>query len=158
MIKLAPTKNDFNRFMAVTAPVVASYVIYSKSSLAYDYYGGPKQRMLEKAFLKASQYFSDWDTNIAGSHFNSNDVTRAREEGEGGGVTGPVCHFGTMPCFFSIRFWKTQLLFEIYRAVQDVGPGVHSWRPGDRLYRVQVYVGPDVFAHEECFFGNILSR
>ena len=152
MIKLTTTKTDFSKFMAVTTPAVDSYVRWSKSSLAYEYYNGPQQAMLEKLHSCVGQYFNKWAAEIPGSAYHCNDGRV-----EGGGVTGPVCHFGDMPCYFSIRFWKGQILAEIYRAkLNPLTAG--DWYLGDRLYRVMVFGGPDMFANEECFFGNILNR
>jgi hypothetical protein len=152
MIKMNTTKTDFLSFMVITTPAVDGYVQWSKSSLAYDYYNGPHQAMLEKLHSLVGQYFNNWARQIPGYSYHCNDG-----RAEGGGVTGPVCYFGDMPCYFSIRFWKGQILAEVYRAQHDF-PGASSWRPGDRLYRVRVWTGPDVFANEECFFGNILNR
>jgi hypothetical protein len=149
-IKLIPTQTDFKQFLTVTLPAVNSYVQWSKSSIAYEYYGGPHQAMLEKLHSCVGQYFNKWAGEIPGSAYHCNDGRT-----EGGGVTGPVCYFGDMPCYFSIRFWKGQILSEIYRARIEWQSG---WRPGDRLYRVTVWAGADVFANEECFFGNILNR
>jgi hypothetical protein len=152
MIKLMPTKTDFKEFLTVTTPAVDAYVQWAGQSLAYDYYcHGKHQAMLERAHQCLGQYFNKWAPSSELGAYQCNDGRR-----EGGGVTGPVCHFGTMPCYFSIRFWTNQLRVEIYRAVQDQ-PHC-NWRPGDRLYNVTVWTGEDVFANEECFFGNILNR
>jgi len=158
MIKLMPTKTNLKEFLAVTQPAVDNYVKWSKQSLAYEYYGGPRQAMLEQLLQRLGQYFDKWATQIPGSAYHNNDG-----RGEGGGVTGPVCHFGDMPCYFSIRFFKGSVLAEVYRAQPDwVGSG--CWRPGDRLYRVTVWNRTEhgdasvTYVEEQCFFGNILGR
>ena len=125
---------ELHNFMKVIMPSVDGYVGWSKRFEVYKFFRGPFTPLLSEATSRLFKYFS----GIHLSSYHCNDGHAA-----GGGFTGPMMYYGTMPCYLSIRFYTMAVWLVVYRARPDSSGENYSC--GDKLYEVQA---------QKCFNGQ----
>jgi len=135
---------EFKSVLKVVIPYVDGYCAWAKRYQPYDYVRGAKKHLLKTALLELSEYFTDVRPPANG--YICNDGHQS-----GGGFTGPVCSYGTMPCYMTFRFHDHLLEVTVSKARNEQGSAV----PGLKLFCIMV--ANDNTVIKEGWFENILK-